>query len=116
SDPLAFVRPSPAGATLGGVAARTREALLVCEAAGYGVVLIETVGTGQSEATVASMVDTFVVLLLSGAGDELQGIKRGVLELAHVLAITKADGDNAPRAEVAARQLETALRLSRHDP
>ncbi len=114
SDPMAFVRPSPAGATLGGVAARTREALLVCEAAGYDVVLVETVGTGQSEATVASMVDTFLVLLLTGAGDELQGIKRGVLELAHLFAITKADGDNVPRARAAARQLETALRLTRH--
>lgn len=115
SDPRAFVRPSPAGATLGGVAARTREALLVCEAAGYEVVLVETVGTGQSEVTVADLVDTFVVLLLSGAGDELQGIKRGVLELADVLAVTKAEGDNAPRAELAARQLQAALRLTRHD-
>lgn len=115
SDPRAFVRPSPAGATLGGVAARTREALLVCEAAGYDVVLVETVGTGQSEAAVADLVDTFVVLLLSGAGDELQGIKRGVLELADVLAVTKAEGENAPRAELAARQLEAALRLTRHE-
>jgi len=111
SDERAFVRPSPSAGTLGGVAARTREALLVCEAAGYDVVIVETVGTGQSEVAVADLVDTFVVLALAGAGDELQGIKRGVLELGDVLCITKADGDNARSAQVAARQLEQALRL-----
>lgn len=111
SDRRAFVRPSPSAGTLGGVASRTREALLVCEAAGYDVVIVETVGTGQSEVAVADLVDTFVVLALAGAGDELQGIKRGVLELGDVLCITKADGANAQPAKVAARQLQVALRL-----
>src|SRR5436190_16758819 len=92
--PEAFIRPSPAAGSLGGVTRRTREALLVCEAAGYDVVLVETVGVGQSEFAVASMVDFFLVLMLAGAGDELQGIKKGVLELADALAINKADGEN----------------------
>ncbi|MGE0711287.1 MAG: methylmalonyl Co-A mutase-associated GTPase MeaB [Planctomycetota bacterium] len=113
SDPRAFVRPSPSTGTLGGVARATREALLLCEAAGFDVVLVETVGVGQSEALVAEMVDTFVLLLLAGAGDELQGIKRGVLELAEVLAVTKADGDNVVRAERAAAEYRHALRLQR---
>src|SRR5512144_1523718 len=90
----AFIRPSPSGGSLGGVARRTREALLVCEGAGYDVVLVETVGVGQSEYAVAAMVDFFLVLMLAGAGDELQGIKKGILELADALAINKADGDN----------------------
>jgi LAO/AO transport system kinase len=110
----AFIRPSPSGASLGGVARRTREALLVCEAAGYDVVIVETVGVGQSEVAVASMVDFFLVLMLAGAGDELQGIKKGVLELADALAINKADGDNRDRATLAAAQYRSALTLFRH--
>jgi LAO/AO transport system kinase len=112
--PEAFIRPSPAGGSLGGVARRTREALLVCEAAGHDVVIVETVGVGQSEYTVASMVDFFLVLLLPGAGDELQGIKKGILELADALAVNKADGDNLRRAERAAAEYRSALRLFRH--
>lgn len=112
--PDAFIRPSPSGGSLGGVARRTREALLVCEAAGYDVVLVETVGVGQSEYAVASMVDFFLVLMLAGAGDELQGIKKGILELADALAINKADGDNLRRAEQAATEYRSALRLFRH--
>jgi LAO/AO transport system kinase len=96
--PEAYIRPSPSGGSLGGVARRTREALLVCEAAGYDVVLVETVGVGQSEFAVASMVDFFLVLMLAGAGDELQGIKKGILEIADALAINKADGDNVAHA------------------
>jgi LAO/AO transport system kinase len=109
----AFIRPSPSGLTLGGVARRTREAMLIAEAAGFDVVLVETVGVGQSETVVAEMVDTFVALLLAGAGDELQGIKRGLLELVDVLAVNKADGDNAPAAERARRQHEGALHYLR---
>src|SRR5204863_1412492 len=114
ADTHAFIRPSPAGGSLGGVARRTREALLVCEAAGYDVVLVETVGVGQSEYAVASMVDFFLVLMLAGAGDELQGIKKGILELADALAINKADGDNVARATQAAAQYRAALNLFRH--
>ena len=113
SDLRAFVRPSPTGGTLGGVHQRTRESLLVCEAAGYDVVLVETVGVGQSETAVSDMVDTFVVLMLAGAGDGLQGIKRGILELAEVIAVNKADGDNAPRAMRARSEYARALRLVR---
>jgi LAO/AO transport system kinase len=113
ADPRAFVRPSPAGGTLGGVHRRSRETLLLCEAAGYDVIFVETVGVGQSETEVARMVDTFVVLTLAGGGDELQGIKRGVLELAEVLCVNKADGDNAPRAERARREHEAALHYMR---
>jgi len=112
--PEAFIRPSPSGGSLGGVARRTREAMLVCEAAGYDVILIETVGVGQSEVTVASMVDFFLVLMLAGAGDELQGIKKGILEIADALVVNKADGDNVPRAERAAAEYRGALRLFRH--
>ena len=111
--PEAFIRPSPAGGSLGGVARRTREAMLVCEAAGYDVVLVETVGVGQSEYAVASMVDFFLVLMLAGAGDELQGMKKGILELADALAINKADGDNLPRALRAAAEYRAALKLFR---
>ena len=114
ASPDAFIRPSPSGGSLGGVARRTREALLVCEAAGYDVVLVETVGVGQSEYAVASMVDFFLVLMLAGAGDELQGIKKGILELADALAINKADGDNVRRADQAASEYRGALRLFRH--
>ncbi|MBK8481073.1 MAG: methylmalonyl Co-A mutase-associated GTPase MeaB [Proteobacteria bacterium] len=113
ADPRAFVRPSPSGRELGGVAQATREALLVCEAAGFDVVLVETVGVGQSEATVAEMVDFFLLLALAGAGDELQGIKRGVLELADLVAITKADGENEQAARRARQQTESALQLMR---
>ncbi|MCA9672659.1 MAG: methylmalonyl Co-A mutase-associated GTPase MeaB, partial [Myxococcales bacterium] len=94
----AFIRPSPTRGSLGGVARKTRETMIVCEAAGFDVVLVETVGVGQSETLVAEMVDFFLVLMLAGAGDELQGIKRGLLELADLLAITKADGDNVDAA------------------
>ncbi len=111
TQPQAFIRPSPSGGTLGGVARKTRESMLVCEAAGFDVVIVETVGVGQSETTVASMVDFFLVLMLAGAGDELQGIKRGILELADALVITKADGDNVDRARKAATIFEMALHL-----
>jgi len=111
ADPNAFVRPSPAAGTLGGVAAKTREAMLLCEAAGYDVVLVETVGTGQSETAVADMTDFFLVLMLPGAGDELQGIKKGVVELADMLAVTKADGDNVKRATAAAAEYRGALHI-----
>lgn len=107
----AFIRPSPAGKTLGGVAARTREILLVCEAAGFDVILVETVGVGQSETAVASMVDFFLVLAIAGAGDELQGIKKGVLELADAIVINKADGDNLDRVEKTRQDLEIAMHL-----
>ena len=107
----AFIRPSPSGGTLGGVARKTRETMLICEAADFDVIIVETVGVGQSETTVASMVDFFLVLMLSGAGDELQGIKRGVLELADAIAITKADGDNIEKAKKAAKIYETTLHM-----
>jgi LAO/AO transport system kinase len=110
-DPRAFIRPSPAGETLGGVTRATRETILVCEAAGFDVVLVETVGVGQSETVVADMVDFFLVLMLSGAGDDLQGIKKGVLELADMVAVNKADGDNRRRAELAAADYRSALHL-----
>jgi len=109
SDSNAFIRPSPSGGTLGGVASKTRETMLVCEAAGFDVILIETVGVGQSETAVSSMVDFFMVLMLSGAGDELQGIKKGILELADSIVINKADGDNREKAEKAKSQYEAAL-------
>ncbi|MFT3708425.1 MAG: methylmalonyl Co-A mutase-associated GTPase MeaB [Archangium sp.] len=109
-DAKAFIRPSPSGLTPGGVARRTRETMLLCEAAGFDVVLIETVGVGQGETTVAQMVDCFVVLMLPGSGDELQGIKKGILELADVIAVNKADGDGADRARVALGDLKAALR------
>jgi LAO/AO transport system kinase len=111
SDPNAFVRPSPASGTLGGVAAKTRESMLVCEAAGYDVILVETIGTGQSETMVADMTDFFLVLMLPGAGDELQGLKKGVIELADMIAINKADGDNAARAKAAAAEYRAALHI-----
>lgn len=110
-DPLAFVRPSPSRGSLGGVARRTREAIALCEAAGYEVVLVETVGVGQSETLVAGMVDFFLVLMLPGAGDELQGIKRGILELADMVAINKADGDNVEAARRASVDYGRAMRL-----
>nr|WP_319516451.1 methylmalonyl Co-A mutase-associated GTPase MeaB [uncultured Cohaesibacter sp.] len=111
NDPNAFIRPSPSAGTLGGVAARTRETMFLCEAAGYDVILVETVGIGQSETTVADMVDFFLVLMLPGAGDELQGIKKGVLEIADMIAVNKADGDGWARARKAAAQYRAALHI-----
>ncbi len=111
SDPNAFVRPSPSSGTLGGVAAKTRETMLVCEAAGYDVVMVETVGIGQSETAVADMTDFFLVLMLSGAGDELQGLKKGIVELADMIAVNKADGDNVARAKLAAAEYRAALNI-----
>jgi len=107
----AFIRPSPSSGTLGGVAAKTRETMLLCEAAGYDVVLVETVGIGQSETTVADMTDFFLALMLPGAGDELQGIKKGLIELADMIAVNKADGDNVRRAKAAAADYRAALHI-----
>ncbi len=107
--PNVFIRPSPSGDELGGVARRTRETIVLCEAAGFEIVFVETVGVGQSEVLVRGMVDCFLVLLLAGAGDELQGIKKGILELADILTVNKADGDNRPRAEAARREFSRAL-------
>src|SRR5271154_5736533 len=111
NDANAFIRPSPASGTLGGVAAKTRETMLLCEAAGYDVVLVETVGVGQSEIAVADMTDFFLVLMLPGAGDELQGLKKGVVELADMIAVNKADGDNIVRAKAAAAEYRAALHI-----
>jgi len=110
-QPNAFIRPSPTSGTLGGVAKKTRESMIICEAAGHDVILVETVGVGQSETAVASMVDFFLVLMLAGAGDELQGIKKGILELADAIAINKADGNNIERAKEAQSEYEAALNL-----
>ncbi len=112
--PNAFIRPSPSGGSLGGVTRKTREAILVCEAAGYDVVLVETVGVGQNEVAVRAMVDAFVVLLIAGAGDEMQGIKKGVIELADLLVINKADGDNLPRCTAALAEMKRVLHYLRH--
>lgn len=109
--PDAYIRPSPTSGTLGGVAKATREAIVVLEAAGFDVILVETVGVGQSEVTVANMVDTFVFLTLARTGDQLQGIKKGVLELADIVVVNKADGDHAVEARAAARELSAAIRL-----
>lgn len=111
ADPNAFIRPSPSSGTLGGVARTTRETILLCEAAGFDIVLVETVGVGQSEITVAGMVDFFLVLMLAGGGDELQGIKKGVMELADMIAITKADAGNEGPARAAAADYKAALRI-----
>jgi LAO/AO transport system kinase len=111
--PEAFIRPSPSGGMLGGVAHRTREARILCEAAGFDVVMVETVGVGQSELEVASMVDCFLVLLQPGAGDELQGIKKGVLELADMLVVHKADGDQLESARRARAEYAQAMKLLR---
>jgi LAO/AO transport system kinase len=111
TDRNAFIRPSPASGTLGGVAARTRETMLLCEAAGFDVILVETVGIGQSETAVADMTDFFLVLMLPGAGDELQGIKKGVLELADMIAINKAEGEGRGRAEAAKAEYLAALHI-----
>jgi len=107
----AFIRPSPTGDNLGGVARKTRETMLLCEAAGYDIIIVETVGVGQSEITVASMVDFFLLLQLSNAGDELQGIKKGVMEIADAILINKAEGENRSRAELARQQYQNALHL-----
>jgi LAO/AO transport system kinase len=111
NDARAFIRPSPSSGTLGGVAARTRETMLICEAAGYDVVIVETVGIGQSETAVADMTDFFLALMLPGAGDELQGLKKGVVELADMIAVNKADGDNIERARLAASEYRAALNI-----
>lgn len=110
-DPNAYIRPSPSAGSLGGVARKTRETIILCEAAGFDVIFIETVGVGQSETMVHSMVDFFLLLMLSGAGDELQGIKRGIMEMADAITINKADGDNVDRAEMARVQYMNALQL-----
>jgi LAO/AO transport system kinase len=110
-DPLAFIRPSPAGQSLGGVAERTQESILLCEAAGFEVVIVETVGVGQSETTVRSMVDFFLLLQLAGAGDELQGVKKGIMEMADAMVITKCDGDNVKKAKQAQAEFQHALHL-----
>ncbi len=111
SNANAFIRPSPSAGSLGGVARKTRETILLCEAAGFDTIFIETVGVGQSETAVHSMVDFFLLLMLAGAGDELQGIKRGIMEMADLIAITKADGDNIKKAQVAKVEYESALHL-----
>ncbi|MFN5454400.1 methylmalonyl Co-A mutase-associated GTPase MeaB [Bradyrhizobium sp.] len=110
-DEHAFIRPSPSSGTLGGVAAKTREAMLLCEAAGFDVILVETVGIGQSETAVCDMTDFFLALMLPGGGDELQGIKKGLVELADMIAINKADGDNLKRANITAADYRGALHL-----
>ena len=115
-DPRAFIRPSPSGETLGGVARRTREAMLLCEAFGFDFVLIETVGVGQSEVAVAGMTDFFMMLLQPGSGDDLQGIKRGILELVDLVVVTKDDGDNRPLIQKARHDYQKALQILRHDP
>ncbi len=112
-EPLAFIRPSPSGGTLGGVARRTREAMLVCEAAACDVVIVETVGVGQSEVAVSGMVDVFVLLIAPGGGDELQGVKRGIVELADLLVVNKADGDLAAAAQRTAVDYAAALHIGR---
>ncbi len=109
--PEAFIRPSPSAGSLGGVAAKTREAMLLCEAAGFDVILVETVGVGQSETAVCDMTDFFLALMLPGAGDELQGIKKGLVELADMIAVNKADGDNVKRANAAAADYRAALHI-----
>ncbi len=111
AEPNAYIRPSPSSGTLGGVAAKTREAMLLCEAAGFDVVLVETVGVGQSETAVCDMTDFFLALMLPGAGDELQGIKKGLVELADMIAVNKADGDNIKRAQRAAADYRSALHI-----
>ncbi|MDP3113813.1 MAG: methylmalonyl Co-A mutase-associated GTPase MeaB [Candidatus Cloacimonadaceae bacterium] len=111
--PQSFIRPSPSSGILGGVARKTRESIVLCEAAGYDVILIETVGVGQSEITVRSMVDFFLLMQIAGAGDELQGIKKGIMELADMIIVNKADGENIPAAQLAQRELNHALHYLR---
>ncbi|MBW6514487.1 MAG: methylmalonyl Co-A mutase-associated GTPase MeaB [Candidatus Syntrophosphaera sp.] len=112
--PDSFIRPSPTGGALGGVARKTRESIILCEAAGYDIILIETVGVGQSETTVRSMVDFFLLMQIPGAGDELQGIKKGIMELADLIVVNKADGENVQAAELACQELNNALHYLRH--
>ncbi len=111
ADPDAFIRPSPSAGSLGGVAKKTKEIIILCEAAGFDTIFVETVGVGQSETAVYSMVDFFLLLMLAGAGDELQGIKRGIMEMADAIVINKADGDNVAKAELAKREYKNALHL-----
>lgn len=111
NDPDAYVRPSPSGSTLGGIHSKTRETILLCEAAGFDVIIIETVGVGQSETSVKGLVDFFLLLMLYNAGDELQGIKRGIMEMADAIAINKTDGDNIQKANIAKRQYQNALHM-----
>lgn len=111
SDPDAYIRPSPTGGSLGGVARKTREAIILCEAAGFDIIFVETVGVGQSETTVNAMVDFFLLLMLAGAGDELQGIKKGIMEMADAIVINKADRDNLRKANLARKEYENALHL-----
>ncbi|HPI31007.1 MAG TPA: methylmalonyl Co-A mutase-associated GTPase MeaB [Bacteroidales bacterium] len=111
ADPNAFIRPSPSAGTLGGVARKTWETIILCEAAGFNIIFVETVGVGQSEVLVHSMVDFFLLLMLAGAGDELQGIKRGIMEMADAIVINKADGDNIARADIARMEYQKALHL-----
>ncbi len=111
TDPNAFIRPSPSAGSLGGVARKTRETIVLCEAAGFNTIFIETVGVGQSETAVHSMVDFFLLLMLAGAGDELQGIKRGIMEMADAIVITKADGENVQKADLAKTEYQNALHL-----
>lgn len=111
TDSNAFIRPSPSAGSLGGVARKTRESIILCEAAGFDTIIVETVGVGQSETAVHSMVDFFLLLMISGAGDELQGIKRGIMEMADLIVVNKADGDNLKNAELTKTQLASALRL-----
>ncbi len=111
NDPNAYIRPSSSAGTLGGVARNTRESIILCEAAGFNIIFVETVGVGQSETAVHSMVDFFLLLMLAGAGDELQGIKRGIMEMADAIVINKADGDNVKKAQLAAREYKNALHL-----
>jgi LAO/AO transport system kinase len=111
NNPRAYIRPSSSTGTLGGVARNTRETIILCEAAGFNIIFVETVGVGQSETAVHSMVDFFLLLMLAGAGDELQGIKRGIMEMADAIVINKADGDNITKAELAAREYKNALHL-----
>jgi LAO/AO transport system kinase len=111
NDPNAFVRPSASGATLGGVHSKTRETMLLCEASGFDIIIIETVGVGQSETSVKDIVDFFLLLMLAGAGDELQGIKRGIMEMADAIAINKADGDNIKKSQLAKREYQNALHM-----
>jgi LAO/AO transport system kinase len=110
-DPDAFIRPSPSGGSLGGVARKTKETIILCEAAGFDTIFVETTGVGQSEIAVHSMVDFFLLLMLAGAGDELQGIKRGIMEMADAVVITKADGSNVQRTEIAKAEFTNALHL-----
>lgn len=111
SETKAYIRPSPSAGTLGGVARKTRESIILCEAAGFDTIFVETVGVGQSETAVHSMVDFFLLLMIAGAGDELQGIKRGIMEMADAITINKADGDNIKKAEMAKREYSNALHL-----